>query len=220
MPKTFNFSLKSKKDDLEEPVSATFEDDELSRFADYYQYCEELCETQAIKDGFQCSFNMSYEAGHGTKFSPKLPPDSDVIVVLHKLRPLILYNEPTNYYNIASIVGRRIAHSGVRAFLKSQRDLYSGKQFQSQIQMTFKDAGSKPVVVNSEKVLFDWLNANEYHRAPDAKASINALYTMLPEQASRAVFLHVVSDMVVAIVNLAEFLGLFLGKRSSMNFGL
>lgn len=217
MPKTFNFTLTSKKEGNQIPISATFEDEELARFAEFYQYGEELWDVKLMKDGIPCSLNMSYSAGLGTSFVTKLPPDEDVIVFLHKLRPFILKSEPTSYYNVASILGKRLDHTGIRAFLRSQRELYDGRSFQNELEIKFTDAGKPPITVNSEKVLFDWLNARHYHRAADAKAAIEALHALLPEEAARVIFLSTLSGMALAIVNLAQFLGLFIGKGTSVN---
>ena len=72
---------------------------------------------------------------------------------------------------------------------------------------------SDDVLLNSEKMLLDWLNAYEYHRDKDKKESIDKLHQMFPLEASKAVFLHLLSDKAQAIYNLTGFIRVFIGKQ-------
>jgi hypothetical protein len=76
---------------------------------------------------------------------------------------------------------------------------------------------SNDVVINSEKVLLDWLNAEEYHRDKDKKEFLEELYKSFPEEASKTIFLNLLRDKTQAIYNLAGLCRVVIGKNHNFN---
>ena len=68
----------------------------------------------------------------------------------------------------------------------------------------------------SEKALSLYLNGFEYHRDRDKREQIEALFRVIPEGPSRALFLHLVIDKVAAIGQLMWLVQLLEGKRDSL----
>ena len=142
----------------------------------------------------------------------KLPHWDDVIVFLHKLRPFVLQNEATNFYRVNNILAKTIEQPFLRSFIAEQRRIYSGQRMQEMVRISSND-----VVLNSEKVLFDWLNAYEYHRDKDKKAFIDELHQMFPLDATKAILLHLLSEKARAIYNLTGFIRVLIGKQREFN---
>ena len=142
----------------------------------------------------------------------KLPPWDDVMVFLHKFRPLGLKSEKTYFYRICNLLSKALSHPYLRSIIKEQRRVYSGKRMQSGFQIRSND-----VLLNSEKVLFDWLNAYEYHRDKEKREFIEGLHKMLPLEASKVIFLSLLTEKAKAIFNLATLVRVVLGKQKTVS---
>lgn len=61
-------------------------------------------------------------------------------------------------------------------------------------------------------MLFEWLNSFEYHDDQTKKEQIEKLSQLLPFKANRAIFLMLLAEKIKAIISIANFIGLLLGK--------
>jgi len=75
---------------------------------------------------------------------------------------------------------------------------------------------SNDVVLNSERVLYDWLNSFEYHRDKEKKKFIESLHAMFPLNATKALFIGLLSDKTQAIYSVARLIRVVVGKQESM----
>ena len=71
------------------------------------------------------------------------------------------------------------------------------------------------IIINSEKALFVWLNAYEYHRDQNKKREIDRYHQLLPLDHSKAFFLMLLSDKIRAIAAIARFVNIILGKAET-----
>lgn len=196
------------------PVTAEFSEDEVKCLRAYCRYVDEVIAAKLVQDGIPCSVKLNYEEGEGTTVTSELPPDEDVVVLLHRLRPLILNDEHASFNRITGILGKRIDEPLVRTALKSQRETYDGRAMQKQIVVRSTADGAE-IIINSEKALFTWLNAYEYHRDQDKKREIDHYHQLLPLDHSKAFFLMLLSDKVRAIAAIANFADVILGKTET-----
>lgn len=209
-----SFQVSTRGSEEKAPVTADFSEDEVECLRAYCQYVDEVIAVKLVQDGIPCSVKLDYKKGEGTTVTTDLPPDEDVVVLLHRLRPLILNDEHASFNRIAGILGRRIEEPLVRTALKSQREIYDGRAMQQQI-VVRSTAGGAEIIINSEKALFTWLNAYEYHRDQDKKREIDRYHQLLPLDHSKAFFLMLLSDKVRAIVAIASFAKVILGKAET-----
>lgn len=72
------------------------------------------------------------------------------------------------------------------------------------------------MLINSENVLFDWLNSHEFHRDEDKKKFITALHKMFPLDGSKVIFVRLLVYKAVAAINVANFILVVLGKKREM----
>lgn len=71
-------------------------------------------------------------------------------------------------------------------------------------------------VLNSAKTFQLWLNAYEYHKDEDKKAALDELRALLPFEWLRGMFVSMMLDRALAVVNIANFIRfLETGRRSS-----
>lgn len=190
-------------------LKGSFQEDEWNLLNEFLEYAEDLLKTKYVRDGMPAALNMTFGQGSGT-VSTKLPNWDDVIVFLHKFRPIGLQSESTNFYKILNILSKELAHPHFRNLIDEQRDVYSGKRAQSGFKILSND-----VVLNSEKVLYDWLNSFEYHRDKEKRQFIESLHQMIPLDASKVLFLGLLSNKTQAIHNIAVLIRVVVGKQKS-----
>jgi hypothetical protein len=188
-----------------------FQADAWNSLNDFVEYADDLINTKFVKDGMPASLKINFEKNSGMAVSTKLPDWNDVTVFLHKFRPIGLEKESTYFYKICSILTKELTHSYFRNMVDEQRDIYSGKRMQATFQIRSND-----VILNSEKVLYDWLNSYEYHRDKNKRQFIDSLHAILPLDASKVIFLRLLSDKTIAIHNIAALVRVVVGKQESL----
>lgn len=208
MEREYKLTLSVKNTNETLTLEGQFDLDDWNRLEDFVEYADDLLKTPYFQNGMQSSFKISWDHESGMSFHTQLPPWGDVIEFLHMYRPLGLKSESTYFYDICNILSKELAHPYFRNMIKQQRDVFSGKTLQTQYQIKVND-----IVLNSEKVLYDWLNAYEYHRNKEKRALINSLNSMLPSDTTKAIFLGMLAEKASAIHDITVFTRVILGKQ-------
>lgn len=191
-------------------LKGRLQEDVWNLLIEFLDYTDDLLKTKFVKDGMPASLNIKMQQKTDLKVSTKLPDWDDVTVFLHKFRPIGLESESTNFYKICNILSKELTHPHFRNLINEQRELYSGKRAQTAFKIQ-----SNNVILNSEKVLYDWLNAFEYHRDKEKRQTIEELHQMFPLDASKVIFLGLLSDKTQAIYNIAVLVRVVVGKQKS-----
>jgi hypothetical protein len=217
--KAFVFNVMSLKyslivtNDLENEESVSdgeFSKNEHELILDFVSSANDLFQTPFIKNGNYGSYSIE-QKNEEISYSVKLPNWNDAMLFIYKLRPLILQNEKTYFHNISNLLGKQFDSSFVRGFLKLQRELFTGKNYQNRIQFR-----SNQELLNSDEMLFNYLNGFEYHREKDKQKFIERLHVMLPLDFTKVIFLRLLIDKATAVANLADFLEVLLGKQQEI----
>ncbi|ACN18065.1 hypothetical protein HRM2_p00710 (plasmid) [Desulforapulum autotrophicum HRM2] len=195
-------------------ISIAFTEDEMGKLQLYLNSVIELHTTRFVKNGSGVNLNFKWDKDVGITWSVKMPHDDDLFGFLHRLRPLILEKEPYNFQKIRKMIERKLKNS-IPPILPFLLDLFSGKLMQRQKVMKSNDQ-----IINSEKMLFTWLNAHEYHRDQDKQEFLEELHKIMPLEWSRGVFVNLLIDKAKAIFQLADFVKLILGEQESITIQL
>jgi hypothetical protein len=187
-----------------------FEADAWNLLGEFLQSADDLMSTKFVKDGMPAKLNIKGDHVSGIQVHTELPNWDDVTVFLHKFRPLGLESESTYFYKICSILTKELTHPYFRNLIGEQREIYSGKRAQKTFRIQSDD-----VVLNSEKILYDWLNSYEYHRDKEKRQFIESLHQMIPLDASKVLFIGLLSAKAQAIFNIAILVRVILGKQRS-----
>src|ERR1700680_4609875 len=91
-----------------EQLSAEFPDDENRILMDYLRYCDELRDSKLIREGFSCNLKLNGSLGQQVQVETALPAKDALSALLHRLRPLILQKEKSNFNRAAAILKRRV----------------------------------------------------------------------------------------------------------------
>lgn len=176
------------------------------------QYASDLENTNFVTKGLPARLNIKWKQNSGMMVETQLPPWDDVTVFLHKLRPLGLQKEKTYFYKVCNLLSKEITHSYFRSLVQPQRDLYGGIVMQSHFKISINE-----VILNSDKVLFIWLNAQEYHRFEDKQKFLDNLHEFFPLDASKVLFIQLLTDKAVAILNIAKLVRVIFGYEKQID---
>src|SRR6266700_1270315 len=209
-----SFKVNQVSSNSEASVTAEFSEDELACLQAYCTYVDDLSSVKLVQDGIPCSVNLDYKQDVGTTVTSQLPPDEEIMAMLHRLRPLILNDEHASFNRVCDILGARISESIVRQAIKSLRQIYDGRSMQKQIVVRSTTDNSE-IIINSETALFTWLNAYEYHRYQNKKEEIDRFHQLLQLAHSKAFFLMLITDKVRVLASVARFANLILGKTGT-----
>jgi hypothetical protein len=194
-------------------ASGAFADQEYKVLELYFMQSVELTESKPLKEGLPCNISVEYDAKKGLKVISKLPSKDDLSILLHRLRPFILQKEPASFIKVSSILSKYIADSRFRHFMRHQRELYNG----SQAQRIFRVV-SDSVIVNSENILYDWLNSHEYHRDPDKRAAIDGLFKRMPGELMQGLLVSMLVDKTRAVCNIASMVAVVICRSDQIEF--
>jgi hypothetical protein len=193
-------------------ATIVFVDEEWELVKRAGEYAAALKQRELMDRGtWSTTLKIRWEEGKGLSASGSMPGDEDVIVVLHRLRPLILENEPTYFNRVVNVIARRADHPGMRTRLDVLKRLFAGEEFQGLV--TIKVDGE---TVNSEEMLKTYLNAFEFHRDVDKQAQIATLHEILPSQATCGIFIQLIVEKLKAIRGLEILIDLLQGKQDAM----
>jgi hypothetical protein len=194
-------------------ASGIVTDEEYGILELYFTQSIELTESKPIKEGMPCNISVDYDADDGLKVTSKLPNKDDLSILLHRLRPFILQKEPASFVKVSSILSKYISGARFRQFIRQQRELYDGSQAQRMFRVV-----SNSVIVNSERILYDWLNSHEYHRDPNKRASIDDLFKRMPNELLHGLLVSMLVDKTRAVCNVALIVAVVIGKSAQINF--
>lgn len=197
-------------DELNETVrlSGEFDDDEWRILNSYSDYSMELSQVKLLQEGFSSNLSIKGSA-EGLSITSQLPDWDNVMVFLYKLRPFVLKNEATYFFKVCNILNKQITDPFFHQMVTLQRNLFGGKVMQAQFSLSVNN-----IVVNSETMLFNWLNAHEYHRDIDKQELIANLHELFPLDASKVLFLHLLTDKATAILAISNLIQVILGYQN------
>jgi len=194
-------------------LSGEFEESEYGLLEEFVGYSDDILETKFIQSGDAGELTIKFDQVERRLMTvaTRLPDWYDVIAFLHRFRPILLQNEGTNFYTIHNILAKKFGHPRLREFLGHCHFIYSGKRQRSGIQFRTND-----VLINSEKLLSDWLNSHEYHKDSEKQRFIGELHRVMPLDVSKVLFLGLLIDKSQAVCELSNLIRVALGQQNSM----
>lgn len=195
------------------PVPLQLSSADHALFNDYVSAVERAEATSGFdKSPKRADFVSDPNEGRSVKWAPKLTSDEQDLL-LYRLRPLILQEEPFSFIKTASRAGSSLPHIAIRNFIRGERSRFSGERWRQMWQISSGD-----IVLNSEDMFKKWLNALEYHRDPDKRRQIEKLNNeslpgLFPWVRSGMLF-----EKIEAVANLARLLRVVLGSANSFQF--
>jgi len=197
--KVLKVVLTEKKTGIRHEAIGEFEDHEMKSLRMFEEAVEKLHESKMVQHRTSMQFKYSQE--DGPSVTTTLPSEDEIDIFLHRFRPIGLHKERTYFPKICKILKRRFENDLVRKYIEEQMGLFDGKQMQSAF--TFQ---SKGVILNSDEVLYDWLNAYQYHRDEDKKKRLDSLHELFPLEHSKGLFIFMLDDKARAAYNILRII--------------
>jgi hypothetical protein len=213
MPGPFRFKLQPGDSEPAE-ISVVFSDEEYAVLDNYLQQCDEFTQCKPFREGFASCFSVRGTAGQPLKVEVTLPSKDDMAILLHRLRPLLLARELASFVRAVSTLGRRIEHPDFRTLLSEQRQRYDGRELQKIVTIALNET-----ILNSERVLQDWLNSYEYHGDRAKRESIDTLFRQLPPDLLSGIFTDLLVGKINAIGSVRQIIATILAKTKGGRFG-
>jgi hypothetical protein len=204
MSRTFCVNIKNKASEETNSTRVSIPDDEWSSLVEFASCAEEILTLRPFQEGLAVNVRISYSKESGFEMQGMVPCEETVALMLHKVRPFILHKkEPLSFYRIRNILAKHLTSSELQITLEHQKDLFSGKDFNSQLRIATTSSDHSGVL-NSDDSFNKWLNGYEYHRDEEKRVAIQQLCGVLPFGIGRAILISMLLDKVRAILNVAE----------------
>ncbi len=206
MPLKYSITLKISQTNEEISSTGELTNDECELLQDFVKYADELFKTPFIQKRDFGGLEIKSD-GKNVEFIPSLPDWNDAELFIHKLRPFVLQDEATYFHKIRKFLGQKFTHAYFRGLLSLQKNKFNCKNTQNGVEI--KSDGE---IINSEKMLLQYLYAHQYHKDKDKQKSLEELHHLMPLDASKIFFLRLLLDKAQAIFCLADFIDLIFGK--------
>jgi len=130
-----------------------------------------------------------------------LPSDEEIAAFLHRLRPIYLNDEPTNFNRVANVISAHFNDPRITGLIRVCKRYYDGRTSREVFEIA---AGG--MVINSQEFLDHYLNALEYHRDTDRRQHIDRIAEHFPLDAQKPFVVLLLRLRLNAINKLASFL--------------
>jgi hypothetical protein len=207
-------NLKIEINGASQSVSIILSDDD-ERINGFVESVEDLKTLKVIQEGFGAKINMKGSEGQPVDVSINGPSNDDLSAVLHKLRPLILTNEPFFFHRVTNIIAKSTKGTPIGSFIKEQKTLFDGKRTQELFRIKVGE-----LALNSDEAVDQWLNAYQYHRDVDYRRMFKDLYQAVPSSFCEGLFIQMIVDKVKAILAVSEIMKTVLGIRKNVKIAV
>ena len=193
-------SSKNHREEFERP---NFSDSQKSDMGEFLNCARRLNECALAQD-WSVLNNISIQFGNsGIQNTGSLPPDEQIEVSLHRLRPIYFNNERTNFNRIINLVSTHIKNTQIAETFRAWKREYDG----SAMQAAFTISADK-TVLNSQEFLDNYLNALEYHRDKERREKIQQVAKHYPLEVQKPIVILLLFYRLSAINRLASFIEL------------
>ncbi len=177
-----------------------FSDEEVLQLKEFYNIVKEIQSEPILSDKFSVSLNIAGSVNKPMKFDIKLPDSTQLSVLLHKMRPLILKQERTYLHKIIGMFAKKIDNTLLREHFKMQSGQF---QIDSSHQAYHIKINDKDLV--TEETFFLWLNAYEYHRDINKIEKLEPIIKAFGKDFFTAIMINILIDKFNAIQKIASF---------------
>lgn len=194
-------------------IEAEFIDGDFKILEMFLQQYAELSKSGPLQRGLPCHVVLNFSEAEGLSSKGDLPSEDDLSILLHLLRPFILNKEPASFNRVCGILKKQFSNPHLRILISQEQEVYTGRRLQRTMKIS-----SDEVIINSEKVLTDWLNSYQYHRDLSKRQKIDKLFEYIPKDFLKGLLVCLVFDKVGAIRDIAKIIRTLIGDEPKLTF--
>ncbi len=187
-----------------------FPDETKPKLRTFCECAQSLSESSFVKNPLSRKGSLHFANDGSITHKGEFPPDDDIYAFLHRLRPIYLNDEETNFDKIANLVKQHILDDDVTEAVKYWQKYYDGRDSQKTFTIKIKEK-----ILNSDEFFANYVNAFEYHRNPKRREHIDSIAEHFPIEAQKSVFVFLLGLKMKAINKLASFIGACLEQENS-----
>lgn len=194
--------LENKSSKEVEEINVQIDDEDWILLQKFKEYANQLLDSKIIKQNIHVNIEIKGENEGKIEFLALLPPDDDLAVLFHRMRPFILQNEKTYFNRICNVIKKYFNHPILRYVIQRHQDLFSCKDFQNTIRFKIND-----ILINSEEFFNTWVNAFEYHKIDEKQNKINDIHgSLIPFSNSKAIIIAILIDKAQAVCEILKII--------------
>jgi hypothetical protein len=195
-------SSKNSSRELELPNFSAEQKSDLREFLECAKRLNECTLAQDWSVLSKISIHIGGKDG-GIKNNGAVPPDEHIEVFFHRLRPIYLKDERTNFNRIANLVSSHIRDSEIAQTIRTWKSEYDGSASQDIFKMSVD-----LTTLNSQEFFDNYLNALEYHRDKERREKIQQVTQHYPLEVQKPIIVLLLFFRLSAINRLASFIEL------------
>jgi hypothetical protein len=176
----------------------------LNDFISYSDEAHRTCFARELSS-YKISFHLTNSGA--IKNNGIVPDEEALSTFLHKYRPIMLKNEPTEFSNVCSLLVRHIANPEFTKAIKTWKTEYSGKNLREICRMEQGD-----YLLTSQIFLENYLNAFEYHRDRQLRRRLSGFAATFEPAARRGLVTLLLTLKFSAVSRLRLFIKEMLRK--------
>lgn len=184
-------------DGAEEFVDYELSEDQVEILQTYCDDAWKLRTSEIFGEKAANTFTLNWSQEGGLTFVGDAIDEEAWAAGMHRLRPLLLSDEPSSFYNVASLLGKQINNRAIHAALKELRMKFRGELLPAQLTW-FIDRE-----LSMEDVFGLWVNAFEHHRDKDKREFFSKTKKLTSDHQMR----HFIN--MLAVEKLRAIMGLF-----------
>ena len=170
------------------------------RLVDFIEAARVLNETSFARKLRDYTFSLHLANNGQITNTGNLPSDDELAAFLHRLRPFYLQKEALNFNSVCNAISAHLNDDAVTQCLRYYKRHNKGEMLQKTFKLVV--AGKH---INSPEFLDDYLNALEYHRAPERREVIEKISAHFPSEAQKLIVDLLLISRLSAINQLAHF---------------
>jgi hypothetical protein len=174
---------------------------------------DRLAASSPLQKDIPCGLNFNLTRETGLVLTPTIPSVDDLAILLHRLRPFLLQQEPYSFHKTSAALGRHLGHPGFRALLAYMHRLWKCEGANAQMPVRLNNQE-----INSEEVLLQWLNSTEYHRDRAKGAAIERLRQQVPGELFDFVIVSLTLEKLRAVIACAKLASVMVGHLRELSF--
>jgi hypothetical protein len=177
-----------------------FPDETKLKLLTFCECAQSLSESSFVKNPLSRKGSLHFANDGSITHKGEFPPDDDIYAFLHRLRPIYLNDEETNFNKIANLVSQHILDNDVTEAIRYWKQYYDGRESQKIFTIKIKEK-----ILNSNEFFDNYVNAFEYHRNPARRKYIDAIAESFPLEAQKSVFVLLLGLKLKVTIKLASF---------------
>jgi hypothetical protein len=128
----------------DEQAEVEFSEEELAILEEFLLHARRIEAFPIVQMGMPFAFSIAWAESVGASVTVSLPEVSLLELYLHRLRPIILKKDRTNFDKVCRILSRQFMHPAIAKAISEERKLYRGAKIEHTLKISANVGGSSP----------------------------------------------------------------------------